>query len=66
MAEEERITVTAKARAIYAQYKTATDERQQANLACSLHGACGLYPWSSISVSDVVGYFDEQSRTNGR
>jgi hypothetical protein len=60
MAENERITVTHKAKAIYAQYKATTDERQRANLACALHSAVGLFPWSQISVGQVIAEFEHE------
>jgi|tagenome__1003787_1003787.scaffolds.fasta_scaffold20536921_1 hypothetical protein len=56
--ENRKMRITPRARALYAQLKAATDEREIVALSCALHGAVGLFPWSDISVSEVVEYLD--------
>jgi hypothetical protein len=57
--ENRKLRITPRARALYAQLKTATDDREIASLGCALHGAVGLYPWSDTSVSEVLTYLAE-------
>ena len=62
MNENLKLRITPRARAIYARMKATENETERANLECSLHSAVGLFPWSKISVSEVVAYFAEAER----
>jgi hypothetical protein len=56
-----KIRVSPRARAIFARYQESTNENERAALACELHGCVGLFPWSDMSVGQVIAEFEHES-----